>query len=259
MTTDPIDGNVATRLDGHVAMLTLRRPPHNFVDPPFLERIADALASFDAEPECRAIVLGADGRSFCAGADFSATNAGGDRPDSSAIYVQAMRLYRTTKPIVAAIQGPAIGAGVGLALACDFRIAAPTARFSVNFNRLGFHPGFGLSFTLPRLIGAQRAARLFYTGERIPAEQALVLGLVDEVVPAEALRKRAQALAAEIAASAPAAVQSTRATLRAGLAEAIQAANAHELEVQTREFATDDFREGIRAAAERRLPRFSGT
>lgn len=246
-------------LDTHVATLTLSRPPHNFVDPPFLAEIADALESFDAEAGCRAVVLVADGRSFCAGADFSAMNAGGDRPDSSALYVQAMRLYRTRKPIVAAIQGPAVGAGVGVALACDFRIAAPAARFSVNFNRLGFHPGFGLSFTLPRLIGAQRAARLFYTGERVSAEQALALGLVDELVPVEELRDRAQALAAELAASAPAAVQSTRATLRLGLADAIQAANAHELEVQTREFATNDFREGVRAAAERRPPRFTGT
>ena len=258
MTEPSTAARVQKRLDAHVATLTVSRPPHNFVDPSFLAEIADALDAFDAEPECRAVVLFADGRSFCAGADFSTMNAGGDRPDSSAIYVQAMRLYRTKKPIVAAIQGPTVGAGVGLALACDFRIAAPEARFSVNFNRLGFHPGFGLSYTLPRLIGAQRAARLFYTGERIQAEQALALGLVDEVVPAEALRDRAAALAAELAASAPAAVQSTRATLRLGLADAIETANARELEVQTREFGMNDFREGVRAAAERRPPRFTG-
>ncbi len=259
MSEDPAAGRVLTRLEDHVATLTLSRPPHNFVDPAFLEVIADALDSLDAEPQCRAVVLVADGRSFCAGADFSAMNAGGKRPDSSAIYAQAMRLYRTKKPIVAAIQGAAIGAGVGLALACDFRLASATARFSVNFNRLGFHPGFGLSYTLPRLIGAGRAARLFYTGERLSAEQALAFGIVDELVPTEDLRARAHALAAEIAASAPAAVQSTRATLRAGMAEAIQAANAHELEVQNLEFEMDDFREGVRAAAERQTPRFTGT
>jgi len=252
-------GRVLTQLHDHVATLTLSRPPHNFVDAAFVEKIADALDSFDADPACRAVVLMAEGRSFCAGADFSAMNAGGDRPDSSALYVQAMRLFRTRKPIVAALHGAAVGAGAGLALACDFRIATPAARFSVNFNRLGFHPGFGLSYTLPRLIGGQHAARLFYTGERLSGEKALALGIVDELVPDEALRDRAHALAGEIAASAPAAVQHTRATLREGCAEAVQAANAHELEVQQREFETNDFREGVRAAAERRTPRFTGT
>ena len=238
--------------EGHVATVFLRRPPHNFIDVALVGALADTLQALDEDAGCRAVVLAAEGRSFCAGADLS------DRPDSAALYAQAMRLFRTRKPIVAAVHGAAIGAGTGLALVADFRIAGPAARFSVNFNRLGFHPGFGTSHTLPRIVGPQQAARLFYTGERIDGARAAQIGLADELVPDGEVLARAQALAAEIAASAPLAVQSTRETLRAGLADAVTAANARELQVQQPQFETEDFREGVAAARERRLPIFVG-
>lgn len=250
--------SIQTSIDGHVATVLLSRPPHNFIDVEALRALADALHVLDADDNCRAIVLGSQGKSFCAGADFSAVSGGAGVIDSAAIYGQAMRLFRTRKPIVAAIQGAAIGAGAGLALVADFRIACPASRFSVNFNRLGFHPGFGLSCTLPRLVGPQTAARLFYLGERITGERMVQLGLADELAPDDQVRERAQALAREIAQSAPQAVQSTRETLRLGLADQVNAINARELAIQQVQFASLDFREGVAAASERRLPVFTG-
>ncbi|WP_413762564.1 enoyl-CoA hydratase/isomerase family protein [Variovorax sp. Varisp41] len=237
----------------HVALLELRRAPFNYLDVALLRELADRLAQLDADPECRVVVLAAEGRAFSAGADFSGKD---DARDPAPLYEQAMRLFGNAKPLVAAVHGPAIGAGLGLALAADFRVGCAEARFSANFNRLGFHPGFGLSLTLPRLVGAQQAALLFYTGRRIGGEEALRIGLVDQLVPAAEVRTSALALAAEIALSAPLAVESTRATLRRGLAEAVAAANRHERELQCVQFASEDFKEGVQAMAERRAPRF---
>ena len=169
-----------------------------------------------------------------------------------------MRLFGTAKPVVAAIQGAAVGAGLGIALAADFRIAAPEARFVANFVKLGFHPGFGLSHTLPRLIGGQRAALMFLTGKRIRAEQALDWGLADEISPLADLRATALRLATEIAENAPLGVQSTRATQRQGLAEAVARASEQEASCQAVLRGTADFREGVRAVAARRPGRFTG-
>ena len=137
-------------------------------------------------------------------------------------------------------------------------MTCPEARFSANFSRLGFHPGFGLTTTLPRLIGTQRAALMFYTGRRIPGDEAVKMGLADLLVGESEVRTAAQELAAEIAQSAPLAVMSTRETLRRGLAEAVEAATERELVEQEWQRKTADFKEGIAAMAERRLPNFSG-
>ena len=174
------------------------------------------------------------------------------------LYDEAVRLFSNKKPIVAAVQGAAVGAGLGLALVADFRVAAPEARFAANFVKLGFHPGFGLSHTLPRLIGLQRAALLMETGRRIPGEEALAWGLADELAPLDEVRGRAIHLAREIAENAPLAVQSTRATLRAGLAEAVRAMTDHEFVEQSWLRKTADYREGVRAVNERRPGNFVG-
>ena len=137
-------------------------------------------------------------------------------------------------------------------------IAAPEARFAANFVKLGIHPGFGLTHTLPRLIGVQKAALLMYTGRRLNAEQALAWGLVDEVVEASDLRAAARRLADEIAEAAPLAVVATRATLRQGLFDAFRDQVRHESEEQTKLLATADAREGVAAVAERRPGRFIG-
>lgn len=253
--------DVAVQIDGAVASVELRRPPHNFFDIALIAALADAFEALAADARCRAIVLCAQGASFCAGADFSRRDATPEPPSPRAInplYTQALRLFSCTKPVVAAVRGPAIGGGLGLALVADFRITCAEARFSANFNRLGFHPGFGLSVTLPRLVGAQRAALLFYTGRRIGGEEACAIGLADLLVTPDQVRAQAIALAREIAVSAPIAVLSTRATLRAGLVGQIRRAVARESAEQNAHFKTADFREGVAAMAARREPRFKG-
>jgi len=245
---------ITTTRDAHVALIEICRPPHNFVDVDVMRQLSEILLELDRDDSCRAVVLTSGVGTFCAGADFS--GGGTVSRDPSAFYVQAMKLYRNRKPIVAAVEGPAIGAGLGLALVADFRITCSEARFSANFNRLGFHPGFGMSVTLPRLIGHQQAARLFYTGIRIGGEEAVRIGLADELVAKDEVRSRALALAHEIATSAPLAVESTRETLRLGLADRVAEANQRELAIQRQQFASDDFREGVAAMAERRTPVF---
>lgn len=250
--------DLALTRNGHVAHLRWSRPPHNHVDPDFMRRLADQLDALDADPDCRVVVLSAEGKAFCAGADFSGADKGADI-DPAPFYQHAMRLFDTRKPMVAAVHGAAIGAGLGLALVADFRVAGPATRLSANFVRLGFHPGFGLSETLPRLIGAQRASTLLYTGRRIDGATALALGVVDELADSDdAVLTCAMAWAQELAGAAPAALQSTRATLRQGLADAVKAANQRELELQREQFKMADFREGIAATAERRQPVFTG-
>jgi enoyl-CoA hydratase/carnithine racemase len=259
MTTESHD--VGVDLDGTVAVVELRRPPHNYFDIALIAQLADAFEALEAERRCRAIVLCAQGSAFCAGANFANRDATPPQRSARAInplYGEALRLFSCGKPVVAAVHGPAIGGGLGLALVADFRVTCAEARFSANFTRLGFHPGFGLSVTLPRLVGAQQAALLFYSGRRIDGAQAHRIGLADELVALDQVRPRALELAREIATSAPLAVQATRATLRAGLVEQIRSAVAHESMQQNAHFQTADFKEGVAAMAARREPQFKG-
>ena len=247
--------------EDHVATVEIRRPPNNFFDVELIEAMAAAVATLDEDPRCRAIVLCSEGRHFCAGADFAAPSdaaPSGDTPAARHLYDAAVDLFATTTPVVAAVQGAAIGGGLGLACFADFRIAAPEARFSANFARLGFHHGFGLTVTLPPLIGQQRALELLYTGRRIDGDEAVRIGLADRLAPLTDLRTTAHDLAAEIAASAPLAVASIRETMRGDLAGRIRAATDRERAEQDRLRRTSDWREGVQAMSERRPPRFTG-
>jgi enoyl-CoA hydratase/carnithine racemase len=253
-------GDVSVQSAKHVALLTIDRPPNNHVSVELMRDLADALFDVDAEKDLRVSVLASAGKAFCAGADL--VNPGGVGAQGmqgvNPLYVEAVRLFSAKKPIVAAVQGAAVGAGLGLALVADFRVAAPEARFAANFVKLGFHPGFGITYTLPRVIGQQRAALMCMTGRRIKGDEALAWGLVDELVPLEELQTAALRLAGEIAENAPLAVQSTRATFRAGLAEAVKAQTDHELVEQSWLRKTKDFAEGVRAVNERRAGNFVG-
>jgi len=237
---------------GHVAIVEIQRPPNNFFDISLIIQLAEALEWADVTSDVRAVVLAAQGKAFCAGASFSGDEGGNSDPGPGALYREAVRLFSTLKPIVAAVQGPAIGGGLGLCLVADFRIAAPEARFAANFVKIGIHPGFGLTHTLPRLIGVQAASNLFYTGRRVDGAGAVALGLADELVSLEDLRARAIRFADELAANAPLAVQATRRTLRANLAAAVKTQSDWEQEEQARLFKTADFREGVRSVQERR-------
>jgi 2-(1,2-epoxy-1,2-dihydrophenyl)acetyl-CoA isomerase len=250
------DVTVVVDDQAHVATVELHRPPANYFDAALIRELADAYEAIDADPACRAIVLCSEGKHFCAGANFGASSTPADEP--RALYREALRLFAASTPVVAAVQGAAVGGGLGLALSADFRVASPGSRFSANFARLGFHHGFALTVTLPAIAGHQNALDLLLTGRRVPGEEAAALGLCDQLVADTDVRVAARALAAELAQSAPLAVRSIRATLRAGLAARVQDALEREASEQERLRETADFREGVTASLERRAPRFEG-
>jgi len=257
--------DIAVEKSGHVALIEIRRPPNNFFDIALIQEIAGALEALDEDIECRAVVLASQGKSFCAGANFgdgSALDKDGQRVDRDIavnhLYIEGNRLFRTRKPIVAAIQGAAVGGGLGLAMVADFRVACPEARFVANFTRLGFHPGFGLTVTLPAVIGATNAALMFYTSRRVNGEDAHKMGLADVLVPLDHVREAAMKFAAEIAENSPLGLVATRATMRGDIADRVRKATDHELKEQTRLRKTDDFKEGVKATSERRVPNFTG-
>ena len=237
--------------------MTPRSPSIRSTD--LINSIADAYDEADADNEIRAVVLCAAGKHFCSGADFARRADITETTEGRAgqhLYKHASRMMSNRKPVVAAIQGAAIGGGLGVALTADFRVTCEEARFSANFTRMSFHPGFGLTCTLPRLVGHQQANLLFYTGRRIGGEEAVAIGMADLLVPEAEVRSAAMALATEIAQSAPLSTQSTRETLRRGLADAIEAATERELVEHDWQRKTADFKEGVKAMAERRLPNF---
>jgi enoyl-CoA hydratase/carnithine racemase len=246
------DMAVGVEVQGHVGVVELQDPPHNFLGVGQVRAVADALHGF--EIDVRAAVLCAQGRSFCAGANF----AGEGATSTGDLYEQAARLCASPVPFVAAVQGPAIGGGLGLAMTASYRVTCPEARFSANFVKLGIHQGFGLSVTLPETIGPSRAALVLLGGRRFKGDEATELGLADECVPSERVRERAIEVAAEIATGAPLAIRAIHATLRAGLADRVREATSHEAAEQDRLFATSDAREGIRAVTDRREGRFTG-
>jgi 2-(1,2-epoxy-1,2-dihydrophenyl)acetyl-CoA isomerase len=247
------------RVSEFVATVEIRRPPDNYFDDVLVEGVADAVDELDRDLTCRAIVLCSEGKHFCAGAKFKTAGPDSDHDlRLTRLYEQCARLFSGGTPIVAAIQGAAIGGGLGVALVADFRVAAPEARFSANFARLGFHHGFGLTVTLPMVVGHQRALDLLYTGRRITGEEALTIGLCDRLVALPEIRNGAIELAEEIAVSGPLAVSSIRRTMRGDLPSRILAATERERAEQTRLRDTQDFAEGVRAMAERRAPVFHG-
>jgi enoyl-CoA hydratase/carnithine racemase len=270
---------VRTESSGTVAVVTLVQPPHNFVTEPVLRELADALER--AGSSHRAVVLASEGKSFCAGANFRSPGAPAgsprnpadsprgpaDSPSSpatfedfaNALYTQAIRIFRLEVPLIAAIQGPAIGAGMGLALACDQRVGGPRAWQQANFVKLGIHPGFALSLTLPATVGLPLATDLMLTGRRIQPEEALRAGLLNRLAEEGEELQTAVDLASQVASGAPLALSATKATLKRALLDKLEATLAHEVSEQARLAATKDAAEGIAAMLERRDPVFSGS
>lgn len=264
MTSEPADEpvgrqDVAVTLDEstHVATVEVRRGPNNFFDLDVLIDLADAIEDLGST-SARAIVLCSQGKNFCAGADFTGVGGSLEREGAPHLYDVAIRLFEQSLPIVAAVQGSAIGGGLGLALAADLRVGTPSSRFSANFSTLGFHPGFGISLTLPLVVGHTAALELLYTGRRIDGTEAHRIGLCSHLVPEDELRTRARELATEIAAAAPLATRSIRRTMRGHLADDVRAMLAHERSEQQWLMRTDDFAEGVAATRDRRPARFTG-
>jgi enoyl-CoA hydratase/carnithine racemase len=242
-----------TYKQNHVAIVEICKPPNNFFSTNLISGLANTFEHLDENDDVRVSVLCSQGKHFCAGADFS---GGSNGNDTLGLYAGAVRIFRCRKPIIAAIQGAAIGGGLGLALVADFRFASPEARFSANFSRLGFHQGFGLSVTLPELIGTQASNDMFFTGRRVTGEEAAELGLCDKLVPIAELRDATTSYAQEIAKSAPLAIESIRRTLRGDLADRVEKATLHEASEQARLVKTQDWIEGTSASSERRDPNF---
>jgi enoyl-CoA hydratase/carnithine racemase len=243
----------------HVAVMEVQRGPDNYFDQSLLQHIADVGEELAASRQARVILLCSEGRHFCAGANFGAGALRDDRERSAAeVYKQASRLFELELPVVAAVQGSAVGGGLGLACAADFRVASRRSRFHANFSKLGFHHGFGLSVSLPRIVGPQRALELLTTSRRLSGDQAFGMGLVDRLAADGAERDEAHSLAMDIAALAPLAVRSIKETMKAGLANDVRVALGRELQEQRRLWKTEDSKIGIAANLDRATPHFIG-
>ncbi|HEX8002477.1 MAG TPA: enoyl-CoA hydratase/isomerase family protein [Mycobacteriales bacterium] len=250
------------RLDA-VAVLTLNLPDRrNAMTAELTEAWTAAVAALRADREVRAVVVTGEGSAFCAGGDLSWI---GESPDLSVMALRERMLpfYRAwlavrdlDVPVVAAVNGAAVGAGLCLALACDLRYASPGATFSAPFARLGMHPGMAATYLLPEVVGLARARELLLTGRRVTAAEALEMGLVSGV--ADDVRAHALEVARGIADSAPIAVRLTKAALAYAGHHSIDAALDWEGLAQPVTMASADLREGLAAQAERRAPRFTG-
>ena len=253
-----------TRLDGHVAQCEIKRPPNNFFDHQLIIDLANSFEDIDKEKDIRAIVLCSEGKHFCAGANFGSSDRAAElekrtESDRNPLYDEAVRLFRCKKPVVAAVQGAAVGGGFGLSLMADFRVVCPATRMTANFVKIGFTPGFGLTHTLERIIGAQRANLMFLTGRRINGETAQEWGLGDVFTDTDNVRSAAIELAQEIAENAPLALLSVREQMRPNLAEAVNDVTTIESREQKWLQQTNDHKEGIKAVAEKRAGNFTNS
>lgn len=250
--------------DGAVGVITLRRPDNrNSMTAELLDAFADAAARARGDDGARCVIVTGTGRSFSAGADFKSQiqRAGaGSLPHerSYAMYEPFLSVLDIEVPVVAAMNGHAVGGGFGLALACDVRVAAEEAKYGANFTRLGLTPGMAITYALPRLVGAPAASELLYTGRLVRGDEAARLGIASRAVPAAEVAEAARALADEIAASAPGAVRATKRLVRDGLAWDLRAAARREAMAQAEAVATEDAKEGVAALLEKREPHFQG-
>jgi enoyl-CoA hydratase/carnithine racemase len=252
-----------TKLDGFVVQCEIKRGPNNFFDHQLIKDMADCFDDIDQDPDCRAIVLCSEGKHFCAGANFGSSQRGQETAARTAdtpnpLYTEAVRLFRNKTPVIAAVQGAAVGGGFGLAVMADFRVLCPDTRMTANFVKLGFTPGFGLTHTLARIIGVQKANLLFMTGRRINGETAFEWGLGDIFTETDNVRNAAIEFAREIAENAPLALVSVRDQMRPGLADAVKATTDIEGREQFILQQTEDHKEGVKAVSERRPGNFKG-
>lgn len=250
-----------------VAVITLNRPERlNALTPSMRQGLLDAVLESERRDDVRAMVLTGTGRGFCSGGDVKAmnqANESGERRDLNEKIaplrdrvVLAMR--DVGKPVIAAVNGPAAGAGMNIALACDIRIASTTARFGQTFSRRGLHPDWGGTYFLPRIVGMARACELIWSGRMIDAQEALTLGIVSELAEPDALMPRVMELAGSFAAGPPVAIRLAKRAMYRGMDSNLREALEFETHAQNICSATEDAREGIRAFVEKREPEFSG-
>ncbi|MCR2799297.1 enoyl-CoA hydratase/isomerase family protein [Microbacterium sp. zg-Y818] len=224
-----------------VGVVEVLHGPESYVTVFVLRDLLAALRELDADPHCGAIIVRSEGKHFCAGRDWATAR---DPEDSAeAIYAVAPGLLELRTPWIAELTGGSIGVGMGLALCADYRVAADTSYLWPKFVRIGIHHGFGLTATLPWLVGPQRATELLSLGARVGMDEAHQWGLVDRVAPLEEITAAAHTLAAELAAQPREALAAIRETMRAPLRERFAAAIAHERAAQTALHGSKDFQQ----------------
>jgi 2-(1,2-epoxy-1,2-dihydrophenyl)acetyl-CoA isomerase len=263
MTTDLLE----TIKDG-VAVLTMNRPDRlNAMSRPMLDAMLEALHRLSDDTAVGAVVLTGAGRGFCAGGDVKAmaegNELGGVTMEEKA---QALRsrmetsrlLHEMPKPTIAMVRGAAAGAGLSLALACDMRVAGDTARFGTAFARVGYSGDFGGSFFLTQLVGTAKARELYYTAELVDAQQALILGIVNRVVPDAKLEEETMALARKIANGPRVALRYMKRNMNAAESNTLKEHLDLEAWHHTRTGMTEDHKEAARAFVEKREPVFKG-
>jgi crotonobetainyl-CoA hydratase len=249
-------------VDGPLLTLTIDRPEVlNSLHPDAHRELADAFDRYAADPALRvAIVTGAAERAFCVGTDLKALDATGDHTKPSTGFAGITHRFDLWKPLIAAVNGLCLGGGMEILAACDLAVAAAHAQFGLPEPRVGLAAlGGGLLQRLPRQVGMKDAMALVLTARRIPAEEARRIGLINEIVPAAELMSRARALADDILACAPLAIQASKQVMLRSLAQADLASTMHEdYPLAQRMLASDDAREGPKAFAEKRPPRWTG-
>lgn len=249
-----------------LGIITLNRPDNrNSMTPELLDAFVAALARARADAAARCLVITGTGSCFSSGADFKSVLQRDDEGKPRAPHERSYAMYQpflsvldVEVPVIAACNGHTVGGGFGLALVCDIRVGARGAKYGANFARLGLHPGMGISYVLPRLVGVSRAAELLFTGRLVDGAEAERIGILSAAVDAADVLPRALELAASIAAAAPTAVRATKQTLYRGLGWDVRAAAHAEAFAQAESLATADAAEGIDALLSKREPRFTG-
>jgi enoyl-CoA hydratase/carnithine racemase len=254
-----------------VAIITLNRPERmNAFTPQMIREWAQALERARTDPEVRAVIVTGAGRGFCAGADLrgdSALLVAGEGPPSSAerrnwlrdgVHAVPRAVALLDKPYIAAVNGPAVGAGMDMASMCDIRIASETARFSMAYVRIGIIPGDGGCYFLPRIVGVAKALELIWTGDFIDAQEALRLGYVSQVVPPDELVPSARDFARRLAEGPAVAIQLAKRLVYRGLDATLLEALEEASQAMAIAQSTEDAREGPLAYVEKRPPKFTG-
>ncbi len=256
---------VLCRVEDRVATVTLNRPEaRNALTVDMKEALRALIPALGDDPEVGCVLLTGAGGAFCAGGDTKVM-AEGPPPEREPRMRILKRehevpaaIHRLSKPVIAALPGPAAGAGFALALSCDLRILAESAFVTTAYARLGLSGDYGASWFLTRLVGTAKARELFFTAARIDAQECLRLGIANRVVPDADLEREAGALAREIAAGPPIALRYMKENLNRALSEGLEACLETEAERMVAGAFTEDYVEAVKAFAQKRKPEFRG-